>query len=151
MPRTFLSKNRYFSKTAEDLSERWRLSIYQAALTLKATTQNLTRSAIMPLTQRYRAYRIFDVRRIHGTKSTDTKDARYQSIHDKKYCQVFGNKKFFVKSYPIKKKYDFRLGLYKFVKDYRAPNKMNYNGAQERIRKREQTQHRTTGRPRGKR
>ena len=96
MPRTFLSKNRYFSTKAEYLSEKWGLSIYQAALTIKATTQNLTRSAIMPLTQRYRAYRIFDVRRIHGTKSTDTKDARYQSINDEKYCQVFGNKTIFV-------------------------------------------------------
>ena len=37
------------SMTVEDLSKRWRLSIYQAALNLKATTKNLTRSEIMAL------------------------------------------------------------------------------------------------------
>ena len=49
MPRTFLSENRHSSKAEEDLSERWVLSISQAALTLKSTTQKLTRFAIIPL------------------------------------------------------------------------------------------------------
>ena len=49
IPRTFLSENRHSSMTEEDISKRWGLSIYQAALTLKSTTQKLTRSAIMPL------------------------------------------------------------------------------------------------------
>ena len=49
MPRTFLSKNRHSSTTAEDLSERSGLSISQTALTLKAMTQKLTRSEIIPL------------------------------------------------------------------------------------------------------
>ena len=55
MPQTFLSKNRHSSTTAEDISERWGISISQAALTLKSTTQKLTRYALMPLSQRYRA------------------------------------------------------------------------------------------------
>ena len=76
---------------------------------------------------------MFDVRRIHGTMSTNTIDTRYQSIHDKKYCQVFGNKQFFVELYPIKRNYDCHLGLDKFVKEYGAPDKMNYGGAQEQI------------------
>ena len=50
MPRTFLFYSRHSSTAAEDHSKRWGLSISQAALILKATTQNLTRSAIMPLT-----------------------------------------------------------------------------------------------------
>ena len=52
MPRTFLSKNRHFSTTAEYLSKIWVLSISQAALTLKVTTQKLTRSAVMTLAKR---------------------------------------------------------------------------------------------------
>ena len=55
MPRTFLSKNIHYSTISEDLREIWGLSIYQDALTLKSRTQNLTRSAIIPLAQRYRA------------------------------------------------------------------------------------------------
>ena len=108
---------------SEDLSERWGLSISQAALTLKATTQKLTRSAIMPLERRYRADWMFNVRRIHGKMSTNTMDARCQSIHDGKYCQVFGNKRLFVEAYQIKKKSDCHLGLVKFVKEYGAPDK----------------------------
>ena len=133
MPRKFLSENRHSSTTAEDLSERWGLSIPQSALTRKETTQKLTRSAIIPLARRYRADWMFNVRRIHMTMSTNTMDARCQSIHDKKYCQVFGKNKFFVKAYPIKKKYDCHLGLYKFFKEYGAPEKMTYDSAQEKI------------------
>ena len=55
IPQTFLSKNIHSITTEEDLSERWGLSIPQTALTLKAMAQKLTRSAIMPLTKRYRA------------------------------------------------------------------------------------------------
>ena len=96
-------------------------------------THKLTRSAIMPLARRYRADQMFDVRRIHVTMSTYTMDDICQSIHEKNYCQVFGSKKFFVEAYPIKKKYDCHLGLDKFVKEYGAPEKMTYNGAQEQI------------------
>ena len=74
-----------------------------------------------------------NVRKIHGTMSTDNMDARCQSIHDEKYCQVFGNKQFFVEAYPIKKESDFHLVLDKFVQEYEAPYKMTYDGAQEQI------------------
>ena len=75
-PRTFLSSDRHSSMTPEDLSERWGLSLKQAELTLKASTQKLTRSALMPLSRRYRADRMFEILRIHGTMATDTMDAR---------------------------------------------------------------------------
>ena len=39
LPRTFLSKNRHSSTTAEDLSKRWGLSISQDALTFKKKTE----------------------------------------------------------------------------------------------------------------
>ena len=92
MTRTFLSENRHSITTSEDLSNRWGLSISQDALILKATTQKLTRSAIMPLARRYRTDQMFNVHRVHGTMSTDTTDDRCQSIHDEKYCKVYGNK-----------------------------------------------------------
>ena len=76
---------------------------------------------------------MFDVCRIHGTMSTNTMDATYQSIHDKKYCQVFGNKQLFVESYTFKKKYNCHLGLDKFVKEYGSLYKMTYGGTQEQM------------------
>ena len=69
--------------------------------------------------------------------STDTMDARCQSIHDEKYCQVFFNKQFFVEAYPIKKKSDCHLGLDKFVKEYGSPEKMIYDCAQQKNRKKD--------------
>ena len=102
IPRMLLSESIHSSTTAEDLSYRWGLSISQATITLKATTQKLTKSAIMSLAQRYRADRMFDVRGIHGIMSTDTMDTRCQSIHDEKHCQLFGNKQLFVEAYSIK-------------------------------------------------
>ena len=129
MSQTFLSKNRNYSTTCEDLSERWGLSISQAALTLKVTTQKLTIYVLMLMAQTYRADLVFDICGIHGTMSTNTMDARFQSIHNEKYCQLFGNKIIFVEAYPIKKKYDCRLELDNFIKEYGAPDKMTYDGA----------------------
>ena len=133
IPRMFLSENRHSSTTEEDLSDRWALSISQAALTLKAMTQQLTRYAIMSLTRRYRAYQMFNVTRIYRTMSNNTVNVRCQYINDEKYCQVFGNKQLFLEVYPIKKKSDFHLRLDKFVKEYGSPDNMTYDGAQEQI------------------
>ena len=47
LPRTFLSSKRHSSTTPEDLIERWGLSLAQATLTLKATTQKLVRSVVI--------------------------------------------------------------------------------------------------------
>ena len=80
---------------------------------------------------------MFNVRRLHGTTSTNTMDAICQSIHNEKYCQVFGNKQLFVVAYPIKKKSYYHLGFYKFVKGYGAPKKMTYDGAKEKSEERQ--------------
>ena len=135
MPQTFLSNNRHSSTTAEDISNIWGLSISQAAINLKETTQKLTRSALMTLAQRYRADQMFDFFSIHGTMSTNTMDARCQLIHDENYCKVFGNKQLFVESYPIKKKSDCHLGLDRFVKEFGSPENMTHDDTQEQIGK----------------
>ena len=51
----------------------------------------------------------------------------------KSTAKGFGSKKIFVEAYPIKKKSDCHLGFDKFVKEYGAPDKMTYDGAQEQI------------------
>ena len=76
---------------------------------------------------------MFNVSRIDGTIYTNTIDVRCQSIHNEKYCQVFGNKQLFVELYQIKKKPNCHLRLDKFVKEYVLPDKMTYNIAQEQI------------------
>ena len=90
----------------------------------------MTSYAIMLLAQRYRSDRIFDIHRIHEIISTNTMDARCQSMNNEKYCQGFCKGKFFMEAYPIKKKSDFHLGLDKCVKEYGAPDKITYDGVQ---------------------
>lgn len=132
-PRTFISAGRHSNTTPEDLSERWSISVAQAKLTLDATTQRLKRSALMPLARRYRADRMFDVKRLDCVVSTDTMHAKNKSIHGELYCQVFGTKEFFVEAYPIDAKSDCHEALDRFIKDYGAPNTLIYDGAKEQV------------------
>ena len=119
--------------TAEDISKRWSISVAQAALNLKATTQRLKRSALMPLSRRYRSDIMFGVKRLNCMMATKTLDARVKSIHGQQYCQVFGNKDFIVEAYLIEKRSDCREALYRFVRDYGASYVMQYNSAPEQV------------------
>ena len=132
-PGTFISSERHSNTTPEDLSERWSISVAQAKLTLAATTQRLKRSAVMPLSRRYRADRMFGVKRLDCIMSTDTMHAKNTSVHGEKYCQVFGTKEFFVEAYPIAKKSDCHEALERFIRDYGAPDTLVYDGAQEQV------------------
>ena len=80
-PLTFHSKNRHSDVTPEDLSERWFISPAQAAMTLKKTTQKFMRSALLPLSRRYRADRMFYRKTLSGHWSTDTMDGKTKSIN----------------------------------------------------------------------
>ena len=59
-PSTFQSKDRHSDVSAEQLSERWGISLKAARATLKKTTQRFLRSAVLPLTRRYRTDMMFD-------------------------------------------------------------------------------------------
>jgi hypothetical protein len=119
-PHTFLSKDRHSNTTPEDLSERWGLSVAQAALTLKATTPRLIRSALMPLARRHRTDIMFSVNRLEGTLATDAMDMRCRSIHGEKFCQVFANKEFFAAACPIERKANAHEPLDLFVNEHGA-------------------------------
>ena len=58
--RTFISDERHTSVTPAILSERWCIGIVQARNMIKVTTQKGVRSAILPLSRRYRADRVFE-------------------------------------------------------------------------------------------
>ena len=74
----------------------------------------------MPLRRRYRSDRMFGVKQLKYIMATDTLDSRVKSIHGQQYCQVFGNKDFFVEAYPIEKRLDCQEALDRFVRDYGA-------------------------------
>lgn len=56
---TFVSSSRHTDVTPIALSERWGISLTTAAQTIKKTTQKFMRSAILPLSRRYEADRMF--------------------------------------------------------------------------------------------
>ena len=63
--------------------------------------------------------------------STDTMDARCDSIHAEKYLQVFGNKEFFAEDYPIKRKADCHEEIETFVREYGEMERLIYYAAPE--------------------
>jgi len=63
-PKTFISTERHSNISPEDLSETWGISVEQAKMTLDATTQRHGRSAIMPLSRRYRLDRMYELKHI---------------------------------------------------------------------------------------
>ena len=95
LPNVFQSSNRHTDVSAEDLSERWFISVKQAAATLKKTTQKFLPSALLPLSRRYRADRMFHRKTLTGDWATDTIDGRTKSIDGNRYAQVFTSKNYF--------------------------------------------------------
>jgi hypothetical protein len=129
--KTFQSKGRHSTTTAEDLSERWHIGLVQAKETMKRTTQRLKRSAAMPLARRYRADRMFERKRLRGMWSSDTMDGRVTSIDGNRYGQVFANGSFFAAIYPMAKKASAGQALKEFISDFGVPDKMTIDGSKE--------------------
>ena len=51
--KTFISNERHTSITSDQLGERWNIGMKQAQQTLRVTTQQGVRSAILPLSRWY--------------------------------------------------------------------------------------------------
>ena len=134
-PNTFVSKSRHTDVSAQDLSDRWLISVGKAVATLKKTTQRFTRSAILPLARRYRADRVFSRKTLSGVWSTDTMDGRIRSLDGNQYAQVFGNKSYFAKIYPMDSKSKSGNALRLFCQEFGVPEKLVFNGSKEQCGK----------------
>jgi len=130
--RTFVSNNRHSSITQDQLSEHWGIGIKQAQQTLRVTTQRGVRSAILPLSRRYRTDRMYNQRKLRDQKFyTDTLFGKYKSISNNTCAQIFANEAYFVKAYPMEKKASAGLALRQFVRDYRVPENLTSDSAAE--------------------
>ena len=127
----FQSSTRHTDVTPEDLSERWGISIPTAARTLKKTTQNFLRSAVLPLSRRYRTDRVFSRKTLRGDWSTDTMDARSKSLEGNRYAQVFANKAYFSRTYPMNSKSKAGDALRLFCQEFGVPEKLTFDGSKE--------------------
>lgn len=100
-------------------------------MTLDATAQHHVRSAIMPLSRRYRMDRMHEVPRLRCAMSTDAMDPRCKGVHGYKHCQVFRNKDIFAAAYPNEKTSNCHAALKQFISDYGAADSMITDGLKE--------------------
>ena len=100
-PPTFSTESHRADVTPEALSEKWMIGLEQARLTLKSTTQRYLRSALLPLSRRYKADRIFHHPRLQGEWFTDTVFSPVKSRDGNKCGQIFANDSYFATFYPM--------------------------------------------------
>ena len=108
----------------------------QANTTLNATTQRLVCSALLPLSCRYRADRMYEQPRICSTIYTNAMGGRHKSLDGNKYAQVFANDSFFAVSYPMDKKSSAGQALKQFIADFSIPDRIVCDGLGEQTGKR---------------
>jgi hypothetical protein len=102
-----------------------------ARQTLKRTTQRFLRSALLPLSRRYKADRMYRVPRLQGEWYTDTVEGRCKSRDGNKYGQIFANEAYFAVFYPMDSKSKAGDALHTFCREYGAPEKLRFDGSKE--------------------
>jgi len=130
-PNTFASSDRRVDVTPQSLADRWMIGLKQAELTLKHTTQRYVRSALLPLSRRYKADRIFHLPRLQGEWFTDTVFGRVTSRDGMTCGQIFANESYFATFYPMDKKSKAGDALRVFCNEFGIPNKLVHDGAKE--------------------
>ncbi len=131
LPKTFAKSKRHANVTAQELSERWLIGLTQAHETIKVTTQNCIRSAVLPLSRRYRADRVFEKPLLRGEFCTDPMDGQSKSIKGNRYAQVFANKDFFAIAFPLATKAGAGDALRQFINEFGRPERLTFDGSQE--------------------
>ena len=133
--RTFISNKRHLKLSAESISELWGIGIKRAKATLRATTQRGTRSAILPLSRRYRADRRYTTKRLNGKFSTDTIFAEVSSLHHNKFAQLYSHQVGFAVCYPMVDMSGSTIGhtLKCFCHDFGVPELLRSDGHQSML------------------
>ena len=126
---TFHTKERKTTVTTADLSERWFIGLAQAEKTIRATTQRLLQSAILPLVRRYHADRMYERPRFRNTVYTDTMHGHFKSLDGNRYAQVFATEDFFAAAYPMEAKSMAGDTLKEFITEFGVPDKIVMDGA----------------------
>ena len=129
--RTFVSDERHSKISAELIAERFGIGPLRAQKTLRVTTQRGVRSAILPISRRYRADRVFGVKRLNGKFATDTAYGKLKSLRGNVGCQLYSHKCGFKAAYPIQRVDGNHVGetLTQFINDFGAPEHLTFDGA----------------------
>ena len=95
------SHERHKQVTADNLAELWCIGIKRAQATINAISQHYTRSALLPIAKRYRADRMYNVKRLNWKLATDTFFSDVKSLKQNICGQVYTHKCGFAKPYPM--------------------------------------------------
>ena len=68
----FISRERHNKLSAESIAELWCIGLKRAKATLLATTQQETRSALLPISRRYQVDMRYNIKRLNGKFAIDT-------------------------------------------------------------------------------
>ena len=133
--RTFVSSKRHLKLSAKQLSELWCIGPQRAKQTMRVTTQRGVRSAIMPLSRRYRADRRFNKRRLVHKFATDTLYPERKSLHQNTRAQVYSAKHGFTACYPLTQAIGDEIGqsLSDFISQYCIPEHLTFDGASAQL------------------
>lgn len=131
--KNFISKKRHTNVTPEDLSHRWHIGVKQAQNTLDSTTQRFTRSALLPLSRRYRNDRMFYRKYLNHQFAADLYMARTTSLHGNTCAYIFAHKCGFAQVYPQQNKTKSADSLRQFSTDFGIPRKLIVDGALEQV------------------
>ena len=121
--RKFVSHSQNLKSPAELISNLWCIVIKKSKATVEATIQQGAKSAILPLSRRYRSNRVYIFNRLNSWFSIDTLFSEIKSLNQNVCAQVFCHKVGFSATYPIQAGSGYTIGQsYKyFYHDYGVP------------------------------
>mgnify|MGYP003326537431 FL=1 len=127
---SFVSNERHQQISANTLAERFGIGPLRAHATLRATTQRGVRSAILPISRRYRADRFINTRTLQGKFATDTLWMTPRTIAGNIASQVYSHKCGFAASYHMHSADGDSVGytLSSFIHDYGKPSHLTFDG-----------------------
>ena len=133
--RPTVSHDRHQAATEKSLCEKFGIGLKQAKATLRVTTQKGIRSAIMPLSRRYKTDRFYDTKRLVGKFATDTVYYPRRTIHQNIGTQLYTHKCGFRACYHMDKVDGNKVGntLADFVHEFGAPQHLTFDGASVQV------------------
>ena len=131
---SLFTSNRHHTISAEFLAKKWGCGLNTARNTLAGTTQLGVRSAIGPLTRRYRTDILqMHYRRLNTSFYTDTLFMKAKSLKGKTCAQIYTDGKGYIRTDPSKSKSQAGATLGRFLEDVGIPNTLIYDGAPEQV------------------
>ena len=128
------TSERHHTVTPESLSRKWHIGLNRARATIKCTTQLGIRSALQPLTRRYRTDLLqLKYRRLRCTMYTDPIFPVTKSLNQMKCCQIWTDGKGYVFADPIRTKKDTHVSLNNLIETVGVPETIFSDGANEEV------------------